>query len=143
MHVESSTALGRLRRLELSPTRFLQLTLISLGALWLIVLTGALARLARRSVPHSSLREVILLSGGLLVAVNAVVTGLTLLWVLPEMSALDDTVVRTWYSLSVPPKSETSTTLGTDLNSFSRVQSSMDLRSIRSYFGFVLLSVYQ
>ena len=41
MHVESSTALGRLRRLELSPTRFLQLTLISLGALWLIVLTGA------------------------------------------------------------------------------------------------------
>ena len=44
MHVESSTALGRLRRLELSPTRFLQLTLISLGALWLIVLTGAAVR---------------------------------------------------------------------------------------------------
>src|SRR5512132_3289922 len=44
VHVESSTALGRLRRLELSPTRFLQLTLISLGALWLIVLTGAAVR---------------------------------------------------------------------------------------------------
>jgi cytochrome c oxidase assembly protein subunit 15 len=44
MHIESSTALGRLRRLELSPTRFLQLTLISLGALWLIVLTGAAVR---------------------------------------------------------------------------------------------------
>jgi len=44
MHVESSTALGRLRRLELSPTRFLQLTLVSLGALWLIVLTGAAVR---------------------------------------------------------------------------------------------------
>lgn len=44
MHVESSTALGRLRRLELSPTRFLQLTLVSVGALWLIVLTGAAVR---------------------------------------------------------------------------------------------------
>src|SRR5215212_11220192 len=44
VHVESSTALGRLRRLELSPTRFLQLTLLSLGALWLIVLTGAAVR---------------------------------------------------------------------------------------------------
>ena len=44
MHVDSSTALGRLRRIELSPTRFLQLTLISLGALWLIVLTGAAVR---------------------------------------------------------------------------------------------------
>jgi heme a synthase len=44
VHVESSTALGRLRRLELSPTRFLQLTLVSLGALWLIVLTGAAVR---------------------------------------------------------------------------------------------------
>ena len=44
MHVESTTALGRLRRLELSPTRFLQLTLVSLGALWLIVLTGAAVR---------------------------------------------------------------------------------------------------
>jgi heme a synthase len=39
-----STALGRLRRLELSPARFLQLTLVSLGALWLIVLTGAAVR---------------------------------------------------------------------------------------------------
>jgi cytochrome c oxidase assembly protein subunit 15 len=44
VHVESSTALGRLRRLELSPTRFLQLSLVSLGALWLIVLTGAAVR---------------------------------------------------------------------------------------------------
>ena len=44
MHVESSTALGRLRRLELSPARLLQLTLVSLGALWLIVLTGAAVR---------------------------------------------------------------------------------------------------
>ena len=45
MHVESSTALGRLRRLELSPARYLQLTLVSLGALWLIVVTGAAVRL--------------------------------------------------------------------------------------------------
>jgi heme a synthase len=44
VHVETSTALGRLRRLELSPARFLQLTLVSLGALWLIVLTGAAVR---------------------------------------------------------------------------------------------------
>ncbi len=44
MHVESSRALGRLRRLELSPARFLQLTLVSLTALWLIVLTGAAVR---------------------------------------------------------------------------------------------------
>jgi heme a synthase len=44
VHVESSTALGRLRRLELSPTRFLQLTLASLGALWLIVVTGVAVR---------------------------------------------------------------------------------------------------
>jgi cytochrome c oxidase assembly protein subunit 15 len=44
VHVESSTTLGRLRRLELSPTRFLQLTVVSLGALWLIVLTGAAVR---------------------------------------------------------------------------------------------------
>jgi cytochrome c oxidase assembly protein subunit 15 len=44
VHVESSTALGRLRRLELSPARFLQLTLVSVGALWLIVLTGAAVR---------------------------------------------------------------------------------------------------
>ena len=45
MHVESSTALGRLRRLELSPARYFQLTLVSLGALWLIVVTGAAVRL--------------------------------------------------------------------------------------------------
>ena len=34
----------RVRRIELSPTRFLQLTLVALGALWLIVLTGAAVR---------------------------------------------------------------------------------------------------
>jgi len=45
VHVESSTALGRLRRLELSPARYFQLTLVSLGALWLIVVTGAAVRL--------------------------------------------------------------------------------------------------
>jgi cytochrome c oxidase assembly protein subunit 15 len=44
VHVETSTTLGRLRRLELSPARFLQLTLVSLGALWLIVMTGAAVR---------------------------------------------------------------------------------------------------
>jgi heme a synthase len=42
--VEAATALDRLRRLELSPTRFLQLTLVSLALLWLIVLTGAAVR---------------------------------------------------------------------------------------------------
>jgi len=42
--VEATTALARLKRIELSPTRFLQLTLVSLGALWLIVLTGAAVR---------------------------------------------------------------------------------------------------
>jgi cytochrome c oxidase assembly protein subunit 15 len=40
--VEATTA--RLRRIELSPARFLQLTLVSLGALWLIVVTGAAVR---------------------------------------------------------------------------------------------------
>ena len=40
--MEATTA--RLRRIELSPTRFLQLTLVSLGALWLIVVTGAAVR---------------------------------------------------------------------------------------------------
>jgi heme a synthase len=44
VHVESSTTLGRLRRLELSPARYFQLTLVSVGALWLIVLTGAAVR---------------------------------------------------------------------------------------------------
>lgn len=41
MHVETTT----IRRFELSPARFLQLTLVSLGALWLIVVTGAAVRL--------------------------------------------------------------------------------------------------
>ena len=40
--MEATTA--RLRRLELSPARFFQLTLVSLGALWLIVVTGAAVR---------------------------------------------------------------------------------------------------
>jgi heme a synthase len=40
--VEATTA--RLRRLELSPARFFQLSLVSLGALWLIVVTGAAVR---------------------------------------------------------------------------------------------------
>jgi hypothetical protein len=41
VHVESTT----LRRLELSPARYFQLTLVSLGALWVIVVTGAAVRL--------------------------------------------------------------------------------------------------
>jgi heme a synthase len=41
VHVESTT----LRRFELSPARYFQLTLVSLGALWLIVVTGAAVRL--------------------------------------------------------------------------------------------------
>ena len=43
----------------------------------------------------------------------------------------------------VPPKLDTSTTFGTDLNCFSSVQSSSDFKSIRSYVGLVLFSVYQ
>jgi heme a synthase len=45
VHVESSTTLGRLRGFELSPARYFALTLVSLGALWLIVVTGAAVRL--------------------------------------------------------------------------------------------------
>jgi cytochrome c oxidase assembly protein subunit 15 len=44
MHVES-TARARIRRFELSPARYFQLTLVSLAALWLIVVTGAAVRL--------------------------------------------------------------------------------------------------
>jgi heme a synthase len=44
VHVES-TARARIRRLELSPARYFQLTLVALGALWLIVVTGAAVRL--------------------------------------------------------------------------------------------------
>ena len=40
--MEATTA--RLRRIELSPARFFQLTLVSVGALWLIVVTGAAVR---------------------------------------------------------------------------------------------------
>jgi len=46
VHVES-TARARIRRLELSPARYFQLTLVSLGALWLIVVTGAAVRLTK------------------------------------------------------------------------------------------------
>src|ERR1700679_121102 len=41
------------------------------------------------------------------------------------------------------PKLETCTTPGTDLDCFSSVQSSRDFRSMLSYCGFVLRSVYQ
>ena len=41
MHVETT----QLRRLELSPARYFQLALVSLAALWLIVVTGAAVRL--------------------------------------------------------------------------------------------------
>lgn len=44
MHVES-TARARIRRFELSPARYFQLTLVSIAALWLIVVTGAAVRL--------------------------------------------------------------------------------------------------
>ena len=37
-------ATARFRGIELSPARFFQLTLVSLGALWLIVVTGAAVR---------------------------------------------------------------------------------------------------
>ena len=39
---------------------------------------------------------------------------------------------RTWYSRVMPPKLETSTTPGTDLNCFSSVQSSSDFNSMLS-----------
>ncbi len=61
------------------------------------------------------------------------------IWPMPnpyETSLLGST--RTWYSRVVPPKLETSTTLGTDLNCFSSTQSSSDFKSIRSYEGLVL-----
>jgi heme a synthase len=45
VHVESTTAFGRLRGIELTPARFLQFALVSIGALWLIVATGAAVRL--------------------------------------------------------------------------------------------------
>ncbi|HXJ64282.1 MAG TPA: COX15/CtaA family protein, partial [Actinomycetota bacterium] len=44
MHVES-IARVRIRRFELAPARYFQLTLVSLGALCLIVVTGAAVRL--------------------------------------------------------------------------------------------------
>jgi cytochrome c oxidase assembly protein subunit 15 len=45
VHVESTTARGRFRGIELSPARFLPIALASVGTLWLIVLTGAAVRL--------------------------------------------------------------------------------------------------
>jgi cytochrome c oxidase assembly protein subunit 15 len=44
MHVET-TRLARLRTLELAPGRFFQIALASVGALWLIAITGAAVRL--------------------------------------------------------------------------------------------------
>ncbi len=43
----------------------------------------------------------------------------------------------------IPPKLDTSTTFGTDLNCFSSIQSSSDFNSMMSYSGFVLFSVYR
>jgi cytochrome c oxidase assembly protein subunit 15 len=43
--VEASTALGRIRSLELSPARFFQLALANAAGLWLIVGSGAAVRL--------------------------------------------------------------------------------------------------
>ena len=50
---------------------------------------------------------------------------------------------RTWYSRVVPPKVLTSTMSGTDLSSFTTVQSWIDLRSMMSICGLVLFSTYQ
>jgi cytochrome c oxidase assembly protein subunit 15 len=44
MHVET-TRLARLRTLEVTPVRFFQIALASVGALWLIAITGAAVRL--------------------------------------------------------------------------------------------------
>ncbi|MGW5262548.1 hypothetical protein ACWEQG_16355 [Microbispora sp. NPDC004025] len=71
-----------------------------LAVVALVVLTAALARLARASAPGSPLAGVVLLSGGLLAALNAVVTGVTLLWVLPDLPATGDATLLTWHSLS-------------------------------------------
>ena len=43
--MEASTALARIRSLELSPARFLQLALANAFGLWLIVGSGAAVRL--------------------------------------------------------------------------------------------------
>jgi heme a synthase len=45
VHVQAPTAVARLRAIELSPARFFQVSLLSVGALWLIVVTGAAVRL--------------------------------------------------------------------------------------------------
>ncbi len=44
MHVET-TRLGRIRAFEVTPARFFQVALASVGALWLIAITGAAVRL--------------------------------------------------------------------------------------------------
>ncbi|MET8836779.1 hypothetical protein ABZV78_23075 [Micromonospora sp. NPDC004540] len=64
----------------------------------LLVLTAALAGLVRQAAPNSVLGGLTLLGGGLLAAINTVVTGFTLLWVLPDLAALDDATVQTWYA---------------------------------------------
>ena len=54
---------------------------------------------------------------------------------LPDGEPIGDEFVgsmRIWYSRSVPPKSETSTTSGIDLNCLSSTQSSIERNSIRS-----------
>lgn len=48
---------------------------------------------------------------------------------------------RTWYSRVMPPKLETSTTPGTDLNCFSSAQSWSDFNSMLSYSGLLLASL--
>ena len=66
---------------------------------------------------------------------------------LPDAQAIRNQLVRDRAAPDircvVPPKLDTSTTFGTDLNCFSSVQSSSDFNSITSYSGFVLRSVYQ
>lgn len=64
----------------------------------LLVLTSALAGLVRQAAPNSVLGGLTLLGGGLLATVNTVVTGFTLLWVLPDLKTLDDATVQTWYA---------------------------------------------
>ncbi|MET8911348.1 hypothetical protein [Micromonospora sp. NPDC004551] len=69
-----------------------------LSVVALLVLTAALANLVRQAVPNSVLGGITLLGGGLLAAINTLVTGFTLLWVLPDLATLDDATVQTWYA---------------------------------------------
>lgn len=70
----------------------------ALAIVALIVLTSALAGLVRQAAPRSVLGGITLLGGGLLAAINTVVTGFTLLWVLPDLAAVDDATVQAWYA---------------------------------------------